>query len=169
MSLLTARSDWRARGRVGLTAVVGMLVVVATLLVSRPAGAQGDVHVFLPAASLTHKFFDFGREGLRLGDRLVGRGPLLDGSQAEEVGFLSQDCVVVRTISDAPDGPGGVYRCSYLLRLAEGDLIVEGLDPHGPGAYTMAVLGGTAAYSRATGDATLTDNDEGTDFVINLT
>jgi hypothetical protein len=77
--------------------------------------------------------------------------------------------VVVRTITDGPDGPGGVYRCSYLLRLTEGDLIVEGLDPHGPGAYMMAVLGGTGAYSRATGDATLTDNDEGTDFVINLT
>jgi hypothetical protein len=48
-------------------------------------------------------------------------------------------------------------------RLAEGDLIVEGgLDPHGPGVSTMAVLGGTAAFAGAAGDATVTDGDAGT-------
>jgi hypothetical protein len=37
------------------------------------------------------------------------------------------------------------------------------------GVYTMAVLGGTEAFAGATGDATLTDGDAGTEFVINLT
>ena len=150
-------------------AIVVLVAAVASLLVARPAEAQGDVHVFWPAASTTSKFLDFGREGLRLGDRLASRAPLLDASQGAQVGFGSQDCVVVRTITDGPDGPGGMYRCAYLLRLDQGDLLVEGLDPHGPGVYVLAVLGGTEAFSRATGDATVTDTDQGTDFVINLT
>ena len=78
------------------------------------------------------------------------------------------ECIVQRHITDGPEGPGGLYRCSYLLRLAEGDLIIEGRDPHGPGVDTMAVLGGTDAFAGATGDATLTDEPEGTEFVISL-
>jgi hypothetical protein len=35
--------------------------------------------------------------------------------------------------------------------------------------YTFAVLGGTGVYAGATGDATLTDTFEGTEFVIDLT
>jgi hypothetical protein len=70
---------------------VALLLVVATLLIALPAGAQGDVHVFTSASSFTGgiKFLDFRREGLRLGDRLAARGPLLDGSQAGEVGTRS--------------------------------------------------------------------------------
>ncbi len=156
--------------RVPIAIATAVLVAaVPSLFVARPADAQGDVHVFWPAASGKSQFFDFGREGLRLGDRLASRAPLLDGSQADEVGFGSQDCIVVKAITEGPDGPGGMYRCSYILRLSEGDLLVEGLDPHGPGVYILSVLGGTEVYSRATGDATVTDTDEGMDFVINLT
>jgi hypothetical protein len=35
--------------------------------------------------------------------------------------------------------------------------------------YTIAVLGGTGAYAGATGDATLTDTNTETDFMIDLT
>jgi hypothetical protein len=161
--------SWIARILTPVT--VSLLVVVATLLIALPAGAQGDVHVFTSGSSTAGgiKFFDFRHVGLRLGDRLAARGPLLDGSQGEKVGTFSLDCMVDKPIEDGPEGPSGSYRCSYLLRLAEGDLIVEGLDPHGPGVYTMAVLGGTEAFAGATGDATLTDSDAGTEFVINLT
>jgi hypothetical protein len=65
--------------------------------------------------------------------------------------------------------PSGLNRCTYELVLADGSIVVEGLDPHGPGVYTFSVLGGTGAYARATGDAALTDSDTGTDFVIDLT
>ena len=67
------------------------------------------------------------------------------------------------------DVPSGLYRCSYLLHLANGDLNIEGLDPHGPGTYTFAVLGGHGTYADATGQATLTDSPDGTDMVIDLT
>ena len=156
--------------RVLTSATVALLVIVATLFIALPAGAQGDVHVFVGGStSGAVKFFDFRRAGLQLGDRLAARGPLQDGSQQEEVGSFSLSCEVVKPITDGSDGPRGVYRCSYLLQLPEGDLIIEGIDPHGPGVYTFAVLGGTEAFAGATGDATVTDGDAGTEFVINLT
>jgi hypothetical protein len=150
----------------GIVAIVLALIVVGAVLSSRPAGAQVDVHAFLPADTFRHRFQDFGDDGLRLGDRLTGRGPLLDASQQSEVGVAYQDCVVMRRITDVPSG---LYRCTYELVLADGSIVVEGLDPHGPGVYTFAVLGGTGAYARATGDATLTDSSSGTEFVIDLT
>jgi hypothetical protein len=167
MSVGSVGSRLDGRWKVGSTTAVAILLVVATLFIALPAGAQGDIHVFTGPPG-THKFFDFGRPGLRIGDRLVARGALLNETQESEVGSFSMDCVVVRAITDDPSGPGGVYRCSYLLHLEEGDLILEGLDPHGPGVYTFAVLGGTEAYAGATGDATLTDFADATEFVINL-
>ena len=168
MSVGAVSSSLRARSRLGLTIAVSLVVVVATVLVALPAGAQGDVHVFTPVDGTHAKYADFGRTGLRLGDRLATRGPLLDATRTTKVGSFSADCLVVKAITDGPDGPGGVYRCSYLLRLDEGHLIVEGWDPHGPGSYTFAVLGGTETYANATGDATLVDRAPGTEFVIDL-
>ena len=74
------------------------------------------------------------------------------------------ECTVMRRIGLEE----GLWRCSYLLRLAEGAIVLEGLDPRGMGASTFAVLGGTKAYRGASGDAVLTDSTEGTDIVITL-
>jgi hypothetical protein len=154
-----------SRSRAGIAAIVLALVVAGAVLSSRPAGAQVDVHAFWPVDTIRSRFHDFGDDGLRLGDRLTSRGPLVDASHASEVGVAYQECVVMRRITDVPSG---LYRCTYELVLADGSIVVEGLDPHGSGVYTFAVLGGTGAYARATGDAVLTDSAEGTDFVIDL-
>ena len=145
-----------------LVAILGALVLLA-----RPAGAQSEISVFSGPGG-RHAFQDVGEDGLRLGDRLTARFPLTDATGESALGTGHLDCVVQRRITDDPEGPGGLYRCSYLLRLADGDLIIEGLDPHGPGVYTMAVLGGTGAFAGATGDATLTDTPVTTEFVITL-
>lgn len=141
--------------------------IVALWLTQLPAGAQkaADVHVFWPTPAKV-KVLDFEQNGFRLGDRLAARGPLLDGGRTSQVGYGYMDCVVMNKIADDP--AGGLYWCTSVLRLADGDLTVEGLDPHGPGVYTFAVLGGTGTYSGASGEATLTDTAEGTDFEINL-
>jgi hypothetical protein len=147
-------------------ALIVLIGVAAVWLTQRPAGAQ-TVDLFWPAP---HKvsFLDFEQPGLRLGDRLAARGPLLDGSRTSQAGHGYLDCVVMNRITDDPEGPGGLYWCSAVLRLADGDLTIEGLDPHGPGVYTFAVVGGTGAYAEATGEATLTDASEGTEIVIDL-
>ena len=149
-------------------ALVALVTILgALMLLARPAGAQSEINVF-SASGGRHAFQDVGEDGLRLGDRLTARFPLTDATGESTLGKGHLDCVVQRQITDGPEGPGGLYRCSYLLRLAEGDLIIEGLDPHGPGVYTMAVLGGTGAFAGATGEATLTDTSVTTEFVISL-
>jgi hypothetical protein len=132
------------------------------------AGAQGDIHVFASGEGSRARFLQFDDGALVLGDRLAGRGRLVDPATGNRVGRFFQDCVVMRRITDGPDGPRGLYRCTYELVLADGTVVVEGLDPHGPGVYTFSVLGGTGAYAGAKGEATLTDSFEGTDYVIDL-
>ena len=113
-------------------------------------------------------FLDFDRPGLRLGDRLAARGVLLDAAQTDRVGRGFLECVVMNKITDDPvEGVGGLYWCTYVLRLADGDLTIRGLDPRGPGVATFAVLGGTGAYAGAIGEATLIDT-ETTEFIISL-
>lgn len=152
--------------RSGFAALV-LVVIVGTLMLARPADAA-QTEIVLRSGSGTSTFMDVKHDGLRLGDRLTARFSLMDPTAASKVGNGHLDCVVQRHITDGPEGPGGLYRCSYLLRLADGSIIIEGLDPHGPGVYSMAVLGGTGAFAGATGEATLTDGSEGTEFVISL-
>lgn len=95
--------------------VAAVASAAALALWSSPAGAQIDVHVVWPADTVRVKFLDLGREGLRLGDRLMGRGPLLDSTETSKVGAGHLDCVAASRITDDPSGPGGVYRCSYCL------------------------------------------------------
>jgi hypothetical protein len=155
----------RQRSVIVFIVLVGIVAVWRT---QRPAGAQTDVHVFWPTPAKA-RALDFEQNGLRLGDRLAARGPLQDGARTSQVGYAYLDCVVMNKITDVPkEGPGGLYWCTALLRLADGDLKAEGLDPHGPGVYKFAVLGGTGAYAGASGEATLTDSPEGTEWVIDL-
>lgn len=154
--------------RRGIALVALVAILGAVTLLARPAGAQDEINVVWQAGTGKSTLVDLSqKDGLRLGDRLTARGPLTDLTGASTVGKAHLDCVVQRRITDGPEGPGGLYRCSYLLRLAEGDLIIQGLDPHGPGVTTMAVLGGTGTFAGATGEAILTDTDV-TEFDISL-
>lgn len=62
----------------------------------------------------------------------------------------------------------GLYICTYTLRLEDGHLVLQGLDPSGAGASTFAVLGGTGSHESARGVATLIDSSAGTEFAIRL-
>lgn len=151
-----------------------LLLVVSTLLaglVAMPvATGQTVLHLVLPADTQKARFIDQHRDGLRLGDRATARGSLTD-ADGTKVGMAYADCVVHRHIKDAVTG---LWTCTYVLDLGDGDLVVKGLDPRGPGGYEMAVLGGTGAYADASGDATFTDaademsGVEQTDMVIRL-
>lgn len=154
-----------SRGRAVVVLIAVVAIVGALWRSAGTAGAQGDIHVVLQTDGGRTTFLDFGATGLRLGDRLAARGLLLDATQTDQVGVANLDCVVHRRIAG---GTGGVYRCSYLLRLPDGDLVMEGFDPHGPGVSVFAVLGGTETYASAAGSATLTDTESETDIVIDL-
>lgn len=149
-----------------------VLVGIAVIWLTRgPVGAQTNEHVFWTVVGTGGRstFLNVNEPGLRLGDRLAARGPLMDASQTNRVGRAYLDCIIMNEITEDPTGaPSGLYWCTYLLKLAGGDLTIAGRDPRGPGVSAFAVLGGTGAYADASGEATLTDTDEGTEFVIDL-
>jgi hypothetical protein len=122
------------------------------------------LHLVSPSNSLKARFVDHDGNGLRQADRIAAHGPLTDEG-GTRLGTGYADCVVSRHIRDAVTG---LWNCTYVIDLADGDLVLRGLDPRGPGVYGLAVLGGTGAYANASGDATFTDSDEATDMVITL-
>lgn len=160
------------RTRLGITIFLVVLVITGGVLMATTASGQMVVHVILPLEDIREVVIDIKRDGLRLGDRIAARGPLLDESQTGRVGTAYVHCLVHRRIIN-PDR--GLWNCNYVLEFEDGEIVLQGLDPRGPGEYEMAVLGGTGAYASANGDSTFTDvGTEGidanphTDMVIRL-
>jgi hypothetical protein len=161
----------RISRRRSMVVFIVLIGIVAVWLTQRPVGAQTNELVFWTVGGTGGKatFVNVNQPGLRIGDRLAARGPLLDASRTSEVGRHYLDCVIMNRITvDPVEEPHGLYWCTYLLKLDGGDLTISGLDPRGPSVGAFAVLGGTGAYAGASGEATLTDTDEGTEFVIDL-
>jgi hypothetical protein len=158
------------RSKLSIVIALVVLAVAAGVLVTTSASGQTVLHVvFGPQEHIKVALVDVHNDGLRLGDRLASRGPLVDEAQTERLGTTYLQCLVHRRILD-PDR--GLWNCNYVLELADGDIVLQGLDPRGLGVYEMSVLGGTGAYAGATGDATFTDvgtsGDAYTDMVIRL-
>lgn len=135
---------------------VVLTLLAAGLIGSTTASAQGDIHVVLPVDSSTGRFVDLDDDGLlELGDRAEFRAKLFDAAAIDDrVGSAFGTCLVERLITP---GVSGLWRCTYLLRLADGTITMDGLDPAGVGVYELGVTGGTGAYSAANGEATFTD------------
>jgi hypothetical protein len=156
------------RERMATAAVVALLAVafggVVRTATAGSAPATTEIAVVVgEGGSLTE--LDFMQDGLSQGDRVVFRGPLVDLDETHQVGRVKGECVVV---SDVIRPTSGLWRCSYLLELAAGDLIIEGLDPRGQGSSTFAILGGTETYRTAAGDADLVDTDMGTEMYLHI-
>lgn len=141
----------RAKIRIPLVLVTSALL--AGVIGMSAATGQTVLHLVVRADTQKISEIDHHGDGLRLGDRAAARGPL-SNADGTRVGTAFGDCVVHRHIK----GPEtGLWTCTYVLELGDGDLVLTGLDPRGPGAYEMAILGGTGAYANASGDATFTD------------
>jgi hypothetical protein len=144
-----------------LAVVFGGVVRTATA----GSSATTEIVVVIPGDTGENAFLDFDRRGLSLGDRIVFRAELWDPAESHRMGKAKGECVVV---SDKLTATKGLFRCSYLLKLGGGDLMVEGLDPHGPGSSTFAILGGTGRYSTAAGDADVVDTASRTEFHLHV-
>jgi hypothetical protein len=147
-----------------IVASLALSLLVAGVIGAITASAQGDVHVVMTLEGTHETVLDFDDDGeLRLGDRIAIRAPLVDAvALGDRVGTAYGDCLVLRRITrDA-----GLWRCTYVLRLADGTINLDGLDPRGPGAYELAVTGGTGVYSGTTGHAAMTDTTTETDIQI---
>jgi hypothetical protein len=158
------------RRKLSIALFVVVLGIASGVVMATSASGQTVLHVMTsPSQGLRVEVDDEYGDGLRLGDRISARAALLDESQSERVGTAYLHCIVHRRIIDPNRG---LWNCNYVLELADGDIMLQGLDPRGPGVYEVAVLGGTGAYAGASGDATFTDvgteGDEYTDMVLRL-
>ncbi len=101
------------------------------------------------------------------GTRFVGRGPVLNESGGDRIGTAYFDCVVQKNVDAQVDH--GLFACDAIFELADGDIMVTGLDPGGINeAVGIAMTGGTGAYSTARGDGTRTDTETETIVLIQL-
>jgi hypothetical protein len=156
------------RGALALAVAIGF--AVAVVVVSGPDRATGQtvIHVSVPTGSggAIAEIEVSGGSGFQLGDGVVARGPLFDPATGADAGSFYMECTAMRKIVATTVG---LWRCSYHLRLTDGGLVLQGLDPRGEGTSTFAVLGGTKTYRDASGDAVFTDSVNGTDIVVSLT
>ena len=152
------------RAKIAVPLVLIMSALLAGLIGMRAATGQTVLHLVSPSNSLKARFVDHDGDGLRQADRIAAHGPLTD-TGGTRMGTAYADCVVSRHIRNEVTG---LWNCTYVIDLDDGDLVLRGLDPRGPGVYELAVLGGTGAYANASGDATFTDADEATDMMIRL-
>ena len=152
----------QANGKgVVLSLAIGLAIAVVALGSDRASG-QAEIHLLIPAGG---DGVVVGGTRVEVGDELVARGAIVDPARGESTGTAYLECTVVRKIRSDDQG---LRRCSYHLKLADGGIVLQGLDPRGAGASTFAVLGGTKTYRGASGDAVFTDSDLGTDIVITL-
>lgn len=156
------------RRKVGIAISLAVLMITGVLFLTPSASGQSGLHLVVASGGKAI-FVDIDHDGLRLGDRIAARGRLMDEMQTEHLGTAYLQCLVHRRIVEPNRG---LWNCNYVLELADGDIVLQGLDPRGPGVYEMSVLGGSGAYAGASGDATFTDVDSEagmyTDMVIRL-
>jgi hypothetical protein len=157
------------RGKVGVigVAVVSALVVAAVYSVTAASASGDDTKVLrLSEQNSRGTDLDLGEPGFGPGDQFVFRGKLFRDS--ERVGSTGGACVVVAVF-----GAKAETQCQATLRLQHGQITLQGLvtfveEESAP--FTVAVTGGTGKYRNAHGEATITDQPDGSsDFVIRLT
>jgi hypothetical protein len=141
-------------------------MVIGAIGVASSARGQTELSFVVP--TLQKSTVVYVREDVpRHGTRFVGRGPLLDESGTDRIGTGYFDCVVQQNVGVFFDH--GLFVCDAVFKLADGEIMVTGLDPGGISESTIAVTGGTGAYSTARGDGTWTDTETETIVLIHLT
>jgi hypothetical protein len=150
--------------------VVGIALVVVTggVLAAASVGADEEpIRVVMRTGETRTTFLDFNGNGrLNQGDRVVFRGPLRDPDTGDRAGRTLGECMAMSLVR--VDDQRGVWACSYVLGLADGDLILRGWDPAGVGPYVLAVTGGTGSFRNARGQADVRDHNNRTAFTILL-
>ena len=158
------------RRRMRFMGVVGIALVAVTggVLAAASVGADEEpIRVVMRTGEARQTFLDFNGNGrLNQGDRVVFRGPLRDPVTGDRAGRILGECTAMSLIQ--VDAKRGVWACSYVLRLAGGDLTLRGWDPAGVGPYVLAVTGGAGSFRDARGQADVRDHNNRTAFTILL-
>ncbi len=135
-------------------AVLAVIAAIATACGSSGSSAPTSLHVVEHAD--TDIVADVAPDGDSIGDVLGFANPVFDEANQKQVGTDNGQCI--RT------AVGSAWECFWTLTLADGQITVEGpfFDTKDS---TLAITGGTGAYSQARGQMTLhARNDKGTEY-----
>lgn len=137
----------------------GAMLAGMCLAACTPAAQSTSLNVVERAA--TDVVTDVGASGDSVGDVLTFANEVFDAANQNKIGTDNGYCI--RT------AVGAAWECEWTLSLAEGQINVVGpfLDA---GDSTLAITGGTGAYSLARGEMKLhARNPEGTEYDFSYT
>jgi hypothetical protein len=147
------------RTKLRLYATALALAALAVLIVASPVASahdngkgKGKSSLRVVARESQTEFVDVGDEGPSLGDQTVFSETLY--VRGRDVGMSGGVCTVTEAI---PPYDTLTLQCVVTLSLRKGQITLQGLiESQGeddPGPFTLAITGGTGAYSDAGGEA----------------
>lgn len=139
-------------------ALLGLTISIISPASSDTRYHHRTLHLAEKLSDDRDEFVDVGESGESVGDYFViNRDPLFNASRTEKVGESSGHCMFVDRAAE----------CDVTFKLRGGLITVEGLFEFQESSR-FAVTGGTGAYKTAHGTLTITEGDEGLDFVFRL-
>jgi hypothetical protein len=155
-------------------AILALGIISWAALGTEPARAEhGESTLSLQLQSSSFFLLDFRPDGVRevtsfqdpfepsRGDQTIFRDRLLQ--QGEPVGFSGGACTI--TGIELADADPIKVSCVASYELPEGQITTQGLTTNNP-VKRLAITGGTGRYTGAAGEATLTENGDGTGTVV---
>lgn len=146
-----------------LAAVVAAALATSSLSCGQPSGTrQITVREKVRAVTFVHSTGSSRGERLATGDRVITTQALSD-ERGKRVGTLYADCANVGPPAEVFQA---MLSCTATYRLADGDVVSEGVVRLGAGQAARApIVGGTRAYRTARGEVTAGKPVKGYDSV----
>jgi hypothetical protein len=149
--------------RIAILAVAAVMIT-ATLAASAAAGdGPRTMTLSTPFDGGHTRQVDIGKRGFSAGDMFTVTGqPVSDEATARRVGSLDAIETIISRLHD------GTASLAATLRLADGTVHVAGIVRHTDAPTRLPVTGGTGAYAGATGQVTITEDEDRRRTVMHL-
>jgi hypothetical protein len=130
---------------------LAVTAAVAVPLLTGSASASGSQQFTVYAVHGSETFVDVGKKGFSAGDNDVNSSQLTQGGRT--VGWETGSCLTTAVSNQADQ------ICHFVLNLVGGQIVADGAvrsGQQGPGAFTLAIIGGTGSYRTAGGELHVT-------------
>jgi allene oxide cyclase-like protein len=147
-----------------LAGTIGIVSLVPTATGTKGHSKKVQI-IDLTTRTAQEADLDLGATGPSLGDRFVFSDNVFRGTK--KVGMTGGECTVTRQEPN-PVPPGQeptsvVANCVATVQLPKGQVTLQGLvtfSEEAGNSFTVAITGGTGAYSTAHGKATITESED---------